>query len=287
VRYIGEGAVELPERLLQGRARIHEAGRSEALGDVGERDAFGGKRAAAILERHHGFRSPGTGVGATGGAAGGGADAAGGDDTGAGISGVAAGEEGGDAEVDPSGVVAGTAVFAGGSFSGPLMPHETIRGAASKTTRVATKRRNIRLLELYALDTMCNAIDEQSITRCRDACMTTESEFVALADTVLMAIGAALDVAADTLDADVDWSLNDGILTIDCGAGGRIIVNRHVPNRELWVAARSGGFHFRSDAGAWRDTRSGETIETVLARLVQAQSGVEIAFVLPGSGEGR
>jgi len=162
------------------------------------------------------------------------------------------------------------------------MPHETIASAASEKIRAATKRRNIRLLELYALDTMCDAIDEQSITRYRDLCMTTESEFVALADRVLMAIGAALDVAADTLDADVDWSLNDGILTIDCGDGGKIIVNRHVPNRELWVAARSGGFHFRDDAGVWRDTRSSDALATVLKRLLQAQSGVEIEFVLPG-----
>ena len=49
--------------------------------------------------------------------------------------------------------------------------------------------------------------------------------------------------------ADVDWSLNDGILEIDCGDGGKIIVNRHVPNREIWVAARSGGFHFRPREG--------------------------------------
>ncbi len=113
--------------------------------------------------------------------------------------------------------------------------------------------------------------------------MAGESEFVALTDRVLMSIGAALDVAADTSDADLDWSLNDGILTIDCDEGGKVIVNRHLPNRELWVAAKSGGFHFKDDAGAWRDTRSGEPLATVLARLLQAQSGVAIAFVLPAS----
>src|ERR1700694_3594171 len=90
----------------------------------------------------------------------------------------------------------------------------------------------------------CKAIDEQSITRRGNDCMTTESEFVALADRVLMSIGAALDVAADTSDADLDWSLNDGILTIECGEGGKVIVNRHVPNRELGVAGTSAGSHF-------------------------------------------
>jgi CyaY protein len=111
--------------------------------------------------------------------------------------------------------------------------------------------------------------------------MTGESEFVALTDNVLTSIGAALDLAADASDADLDWSLNDGILTIDCGTGGKIIVNRHVANRELWVAAKSGGFHFRDDAGAWRDTRSGEALATVLARLLQAQCRVAIALALP------
>ena len=113
--------------------------------------------------------------------------------------------------------------------------------------------------------------------------MISESEFVALADRVLMAIGAALDAAADASDADLDWSLNDGILTIDCGSGGKVIVNRHLPNRELWVAAKSGGFHFRNDGGAWLDTRSGEALEAILKRLLQAQGGVQIAFVLPRS----
>ena len=91
VRRIAEGTVELPVRVFQRGARVDEAGRAEAGGNVGKRNALGGKHAAAIVERCHGFRSPGTGAGATGGAAGGGADAAGGDDTGAGISGVASG----------------------------------------------------------------------------------------------------------------------------------------------------------------------------------------------------
>jgi CyaY protein len=105
--------------------------------------------------------------------------------------------------------------------------------------------------------------------------MPDESAFLALTDRVLAAIGAALD-AAD--DGDLDWSENDGVLTIDCGAGGRIIVNRHVPNGELWVAAKAGGFHFHAEGGAWKDTRSGEDLGAVLRRLLQAQGGVDIGF---------
>jgi len=109
--------------------------------------------------------------------------------------------------------------------------------------------------------------------------MITESEFVAATDRTLAAVGAALDAALAASDADVDWSFNDGILEIDCGVGGKLIVNRHVPNREIWVAARSGGFHFKSRDGQWRNTRSGEELAAALAALVHAQAGLTI--VLP------
>jgi CyaY protein len=104
----------------------------------------------------------------------------------------------------------------------------------------------------------------------------TESEFIAVADALLASIGAALDAAADDSDADVDWSLNDGILTIDCGPGGKLIVNRHVPNREIWVAARAGGYHFRADGDRWVDTRSGQALDATLSRLLREQAGIAI-----------
>jgi CyaY protein len=108
--------------------------------------------------------------------------------------------------------------------------------------------------------------------------MITESEFIAAADRTLAAIGEALDAALDSSAADVDWSLNDGILEVDCGDGGKIIVNRHVPNREMWVAARSGGFHFRSSEGRWRDTRSGNELASALGALLAAQAGLTVAL---------
>ena len=104
--------------------------------------------------------------------------------------------------------------------------------------------------------------------------MVSESKFIALADRVLAAVGAAIDASGE----DLDWSENDGVLTVECPDGSRLIVNRHVPNRELWVAARSGGFHFRSDGTRWNDTRGGEELGAALARLMQQQAGATVAF---------
>ena len=108
--------------------------------------------------------------------------------------------------------------------------------------------------------------------------MLNDSEFIAAADATLDAIGRALDAALATSDVDLDWNVNDGILTIEADDGGKLIVNRHVPNREIWVAARSGGFHYRLRDGEWRDTRSDEELFAALARIVAAQSGEKIAI---------
>lgn len=100
-----------------------------------------------------------------------------------------------------------------------------------------------------------------------------ESEFHRAADEILARIERAAE-RSEGLDAD----LEAGILTLECPDGSRIIVNRQAPNREIWVAARSGGFHFAWRDGAWRDTRSGEELFASLARIVRGQAGEAISF---------
>ena len=101
----------------------------------------------------------------------------------------------------------------------------------------------------------------------------TETEFHSAVDAVLARIESAAE-AADALDVD----LEGGVLTIECPDKSRIIVNRQTPNREIWVAARSGGFHFAWREGAWRDTRGGTELFASLARIIASQAGVAVAF---------
>jgi len=100
-----------------------------------------------------------------------------------------------------------------------------------------------------------------------------ESDFHRAVDGVL----ARIELAAEASDA-LDVDLESGILTLECPDGSRVIVNRQTPNREIWVAARSGGFHYRFVDGAWRDTRSGAELFAALGEIVRAQAGVAIAF---------
>jgi CyaY protein len=103
----------------------------------------------------------------------------------------------------------------------------------------------------------------------------TAAGFDALAAAALQDIEAALE--ATDVDADVEWK-GDGVLEITFADGGKMIVNRHGAAQEVWVAARSGGFHFRWDGSAWRDTRDGAELFAALSRLVSAQSGTAVVL---------
>ena len=107
-----------------------------------------------------------------------------------------------------------------------------------------------------------------------------ESEFHARVDGVLAAIENAVEAAIEATDADIDSEINGGILALELADGGKVIVNRQTPLREIWVAAKSGGFHFRFDGTVWRDTRSGEALDALLTRVIGQQSGRVIPITL-------
>jgi len=100
-----------------------------------------------------------------------------------------------------------------------------------------------------------------------------DKEFNALADLALTRIDTALEASG----ADIDCQLAaGGVLEIEFADGSKIIVNRHGVAREIWVAARAGGFHFRWDGEVWRDTRAGEELMAKLSALASQQAGESI-----------
>ena len=97
----------------------------------------------------------------------------------------------------------------------------------------------------------------------------TDAEFESLADATLVAVERALDRVELDLDIQAKGS---GVLEIEFVDGSKVIVNRHAAAREIWVAARAGGFHFRRVGEAWRDTRDGTELFAALSKIVSAQS---------------
>lgn len=102
-----------------------------------------------------------------------------------------------------------------------------------------------------------------------------DSEYDRLAEAALRHIEAGLEAA----DADLDWEIAaGGILEIEFADGSKIIVNRQSAAQEIWVAARSGGFHYRWDGSAWRDSRGDEALYAALERLIAQQGGVAVSL---------
>lgn len=102
----------------------------------------------------------------------------------------------------------------------------------------------------------------------------TESEFTQLADAVFKHIEQTLDAS----ECDVESHQNDAVLELEFADGAKIILNRHLPNQEIWVAARSGGFHYRYHDGKWLSQRDGSELFARLGELIQTGSGVPLKF---------
>ncbi len=103
----------------------------------------------------------------------------------------------------------------------------------------------------------------------------TETEFEALASAALQRIEHALEASG----VDADFELKDGgVLEVEFADGSKLIVNRHGVAREIWVAARAGGFHFRWDGARWLDSRDGSELFAALSKLVSAQSGQAVVL---------
>jgi CyaY protein len=97
----------------------------------------------------------------------------------------------------------------------------------------------------------------------------TESEFNELADAAF----ARIEQAIDTGDANIDYDNNGSVLEMEFADGSKVIVNRHVPNREIWLAAKSGGFHYAYQDGKWFSQRDGSELFAKLGELVQLGAG--------------
>jgi len=100
-----------------------------------------------------------------------------------------------------------------------------------------------------------------------------EASFNALAEAELQKIEAAFEAA----DLDIEVQPG-GVLQVEFDDGSQMIINRHSAAREIWVASRLGGFHYRHDGAQWIGTRDSEELWTALRRLASAQAGETVAL---------
>jgi frataxin len=102
------------------------------------------------------------------------------------------------------------------------------------------------------------------------------SKFESLADATLARLQAAVEAAPG---GNLDAELVGGILTIEIESGGQFLLNKHGPNRQIWLSSPvSGAWHFAwsEDDQAWISTRGGERLEELLGRELSDAGGEAI-----------
>jgi CyaY protein len=106
----------------------------------------------------------------------------------------------------------------------------------------------------------------------------TDPEYLDRAEALLACVEASCDRINESTDADVDNQRVGGMVTLTFADGSQIIVNLQKPLQEVWLAARSGGFHYKWDGSRWRDTKQGSEFFADLSRYASEQARTTLTF---------
>ena len=106
----------------------------------------------------------------------------------------------------------------------------------------------------------------------------TDPEFLDLAENLLKAVEAACDRINDDGTADIDNQRVGGMVTLVFPNRSQIVINLQKPLHEVWLAARSGGYHFKFDSKQWLDTKGQGEFFACLSRFASEQAGSPLLF---------
>ena len=105
-----------------------------------------------------------------------------------------------------------------------------------------------------------------------------DTEYQAAAERLLAAIERQCDDWLQQGVVDIDTHRAGSLVELEFPDRSKIVVNKQPPLHEIWLAARNGGFHFKLDGGAWRDTRDGVEFFARLSEEASRQGGQALRF---------
>jgi CyaY protein len=111
-----------------------------------------------------------------------------------------------------------------------------------------------------------------------------DADYRRAAHAVLASVEASVDRWLQDDVIDIDTERSGGLLELTFPNGSKLVLNTQPPLRELWLAARSGGYHFRQEEGRWLDTRDRREFFDVLSACASEQAGLALRFSAPAEG---
>ena len=106
----------------------------------------------------------------------------------------------------------------------------------------------------------------------------TDLEFMDHAERLLASVESGCDRINDDTEADIDNQRVGGMITLTFGNLSQIVVNLQKPLHEVWVAAKSGGYHYKFDSKQWFDTKGQGEFFLNLSRFASEQAGCPLQF---------
>jgi CyaY protein len=106
----------------------------------------------------------------------------------------------------------------------------------------------------------------------------TDVEFMNCAEALLQAVERNCDRMNDETQVDIDNQRTGGMVTLTFENRSQIIINLQKPLQEIWLAAKSGGYHYRCNQGVWIDTKGQGEFFTTLSDNASAQAGDALVF---------
>lgn len=106
----------------------------------------------------------------------------------------------------------------------------------------------------------------------------TDLEFLTQAEYLLSAVEQSCDRINDETEADVDNQRSGGMITLSFANRSQIILNLQKPLHEVWMAAKSGGYHYKWVEGCWQDTKGQGEFFANLSRNASEQAGQPLVF---------
>ena len=98
------------------------------------------------------------------------------------------------------------------------------------------------------------------------------------AESVLGAVEACCDRINELTDADIDNQRVGSMVTLVFSNRSQIVINLQKPLHEIWLAARSGGYHYKFDSTAWKDTKGQGEFFDSLSRYASEQAARPLVF---------
>lgn len=102
-----------------------------------------------------------------------------------------------------------------------------------------------------------------------------DTEFHQLVDEQLEIIEQAIDNAG----ADIDYETSGNVMTLEFDDRSQIIINRQEPMHEIWLASKSGGFHFKPIDQNWICSKTGLELIAMVKQECEKHAGETIDWV--------